>query len=127
LKLEPNAEPIEAIEVLVNGRQATTPGMRNAAARLAATPTLERSIEVPLEQGENNIRIIARNKVGQTVRDFVLFRDATGPLDKSGTHYVLAIGVDKYAQLPQTCGPNGNQSCDLCYAGKATNVSYVRC
>jgi WD40 repeat protein/tetratricopeptide (TPR) repeat protein len=53
LKLEPNAEPIEAIEVLVNGRQVTTPGMRNAAARLAATPTPERSIEVPLEQGEN--------------------------------------------------------------------------
>ena len=65
LKLEPNAEPIEAIEALVNGRQATTPGMRNATARLAATPTLERSIEVPLEQGENNIRLIARNKVVQ--------------------------------------------------------------
>jgi uncharacterized caspase-like protein len=118
LKLEPNAESIETIEALVNGRQATTPGMRNAAARLAATPTLERSIEVPLEPGENNIRIVARNKVGQTAHDLVLFRDDAGPLDKSGALYVLAVGVDKYAQLPQTCGPNGNQPCDLRYAGK---------
>jgi hypothetical protein len=118
LKLEASAAPIEAIEVLVNGRQVTTPNMRNATARLAATPTLERSIEVPLEQGENNIRIVARNRVGQTGRDLKLFRDNVGAIDKSGTLYVLAIGVDKYAQLPPTCGPNGNQSCDLRYAGK---------
>src|SRR5262249_42078276 len=85
LKLEPNAEPIETIEVLVNGRQATTPGMRNAAARLATTPTLERSVEVPLEQGENQIRIVARNKVGQTERGLTLFRDSLGPLNKRGT------------------------------------------
>jgi uncharacterized caspase-like protein len=116
LKLEPNPEPIEAIEVLVNGRQATTPGMRNAAARLATAPTSERNIEVPLEQGENNIRILARNRVGQTAREFVLFRDKAGALDKGGTLYVLAIGVDKYAQLPATCGANGNQPCDLRYA-----------
>ena len=92
--------------------------MRNATARLAVTPTPERIIEVPLEQGENNIRIVARNKVGQTAHDFVLFRDSAGALDKSGTLYVLAIGVDKYAQLPPTCGPKGNGSCDLRYAGK---------
>ena len=118
LKVEANAEPIEAIEVLVNGRQATTSAMRNATARLAATPTPERNVEVPLEQGENNIRIVARNKVGQTAREFVLYRDKAGALDKSGTLYVLTIGVDKYAQLPPTCGVNGNQSCDLRYAGK---------
>jgi len=102
----------------VNGRQATTSAMRNATARLAATPTPERNVEVPLEQGENNIRIVARNKVGQTAREFVLYRDKAGALDKSGTLYVLTIGVDKYAQLPPTCGVNGNQSCDLHYAGK---------
>jgi WD40 repeat protein/uncharacterized caspase-like protein len=118
LKVEANAEPIEAIEVLVNGRQATTSAMRNATARLAAAPTLERNIEVPLEQGENDIRIVARNKVGQTARQFVLFRDQAGALDKSGTLYVLTIGVDKYAHLPATCGTNGDQSCDLHFAGK---------
>jgi WD40 repeat protein/uncharacterized caspase-like protein len=118
LQLEANADPIENIEVLVNGRQATTPGIRNAMARLAATPSLERVVEVPLEQGENHIRVIASNNVGQTARELILFRDNPGQLDKKGTLYVLAIGVDKYAQLPPTCGPNGNQSCDLRYAGK---------
>jgi WD40 repeat protein len=118
LKLEPNAEPVDVIELVVNGRQATTPGLRNATARLAASSTAERRVEVPLEQGENNIRIVARNKVGQTARDFVLFHDKPGLLDKRGTLYVLAIGVDKYAHMPPTCGPDGNQSCDLRYAGK---------
>jgi WD40 repeat protein len=118
LKLELNADPIEAIDVLVNGRQTTTPALRNATARLAASGTPERRIEVPLEQGENKIRVVARNKVGQTVRDFVLFHDKPGLLDGRGTLYVLAIGVDKYPKLPPTCGPNSNQACDLRYAGK---------
>jgi hypothetical protein len=117
LKLESNADPVEDIEVLVNGRQATTTGMRSATARMAAAPTAERTVEVPLEQGENQIRIVVRNKVGQTVREFVLFRDKPGLLDKSATLYVLAIGVDKYDQLPPTCGPSGNESCDLRFAG----------
>jgi hypothetical protein len=51
LKVEANAASIEAIEVLVNGRQATTSAMRNATARLAVTPTPERNVVVPLEQG----------------------------------------------------------------------------
>jgi len=53
LKVEANAGSIEAIEALLNGRQATTSAMRNATARLAVTPTPERNVEVPLEQGEN--------------------------------------------------------------------------
>lgn len=115
LQLEPNADPIEAIEVLVNGRQATTPTLRNATARLASLGVPERRIEVPLEQGENNIRIVARNQVGQTIRDFILFHDKPGILDARGTLYVLAIGVNKYPHLPPICG-DGRQNCDLRYA-----------
>jgi hypothetical protein len=118
LQLEANADPVMDIDVLVNGRQATTSDVRSATARLAAAPTLERTLVVPLEQGENQVRIVARNKVGQTVQDFILFRDMPGLLDKSGTLYVLAIGVDKYAQLPPTCGALGNRPCDLQFAGK---------
>jgi len=47
-----------------------------------------------------------------------LYRDKAGALDKSGTLYVLAIGVDKFSQLPPTCGASGIQSCDLGFAGK---------
>jgi WD40 repeat protein/esterase/lipase superfamily enzyme len=118
LKLEPNADPVETIEVLVNGRQATTPELRNATARSAATATLERDIAVPLEQGENKIRVVAHNKVGQTAREFVLFHDRPGLLDRRGILYVLAIGVDKYPHLPPICGLERNQTCDLQFAGK---------
>ena len=117
LKLEANPDAIETIEVLVNGRQTTTPTLRNATARLAALGVPERRIEVPLEQGENKIRIVARNQVGQTVRDFILFHDKPGILDARGTLYVLAIGVNKYPHLPPICG-DGKQNCDLRYAGK---------
>jgi uncharacterized caspase-like protein len=94
------------------------PMVRSATARLASAMRRERTLEVPLEQGENQVRIVARNKVGQTVRNFILIRDKPGLLDNSGVLYVLAIGVDKYAQLPPTCGPLGNQSCDLRFAGQ---------
>jgi WD40 repeat protein len=118
LKLEPNDDPIEGIEVLVNGRQTTTPALRNATARLAGSGSPERRVEVPLEQGENKIRIVARNQVGQTVRDFVLYHDKPGALDGRGKLYILAIGVDRYTRLPPICGPTSNMACDLRYAGK---------
>ena len=118
LKLEPNTDPVDGIDVLVNGRQTTTPTLRNATARAVATGLDEHFIDVPLEQGENKIRIVARNKVGQTVKEFILFHDRRGQLDARGTLYVLAIGVDKYARLPSLCGPDKKQSCNLRFAGK---------
>lgn len=118
LQVEPNGDPVEAIEVLVNGRQATSSALRNATARYATLGISDRRVEVPLEQGENKIRIVARNKVGQTVREFVLFHDKPGTLDRRGTLYVLAIGVDKYKQLPPNCGEDRKQNCDLRFAGK---------
>ena len=110
LQLESNPDPVEEVEVFVNGRQTTTPELRSATARMAATPSSERSLDVPLEQGKNQIIIIVRNKIGQSVSELVLFRDFPGLLDKNGTLYVLAIGVDKYDQLPHVCGAFGNES-----------------
>src|SRR5262249_49369454 len=40
-----------------------------------------------------------------------------GALDKRGTLYILAIGVDKYPGLGNTCGFRSNESCDLRYSG----------
>ena len=114
LKVELNADPVEAIEVLVNGRQATTPALRNATARLATSGPPERRIEVPLEQGENKIRIVARNKVGQTVRDVVLFHDKPGLLDRRGKLYLLAIGVDRSESAIHLRRRHGNLRSQLC-------------
>jgi uncharacterized caspase-like protein len=47
----------------------------------------------------------------------VLTHEGDGDLDKRGTLYILAIGVDQYPKLGQTCGATGNGTCDLRYSG----------
>jgi hypothetical protein len=42
-----------------------------------------------------------------------LNHEGEGALDKKGTLYILAIGVDRYPGLGNTCGALGNESCDL--------------
>jgi WD40 repeat protein len=116
LKLDSNPDPVEAVEVLVNGRQATTPELRGTTPRWV--PASAYTVGVPLEPGENRIRILARNNVGRTAQEFVLFRDGAEPAAARGSLYILAIGADRYSKLPQWCGPNGNESCDLRFAGK---------
>lgn len=34
-----------------------------------------------------------------------------------GTLYIIAVGIDRYAALGNTCGPEGKSSCDLRYSG----------
>jgi hypothetical protein len=46
-----------------------------------------------------------------------LNHDGEGDLDKRGTLYIIAIGVDKYPSLGNTCGYLANQSCDLALSG----------
>ncbi len=42
-------------------------------------------------------------------------QDGDGALDKRGTLYLLAIGVDKYPGLGENCGRLGTSSCDLSF------------
>jgi hypothetical protein len=78
-----NKDPLKSIEVTVNGRQVTTRAMRGLD---RPTPQAhERELEIPLEKGENRIRIVAANSVGETVRELLLYH--AGPettLDKKG-------------------------------------------
>jgi uncharacterized caspase-like protein len=46
-----------------------------------------------------------------------LTHEGEGDLDKRGTLYILAIGVDAYKGLGNHCGEDGHQSCDLNFAG----------
>ncbi len=57
---------------------------------------------------EDTIAIAAENSTGETVAALSLIHKGEGDLDKPGTLYILAIGVDKYPYLP------GN---DLRYSG----------
>ncbi len=108
LAVKANKDPLKSIEVTVNGRQVTTRAMRGLD---RPTPQAhERELEIPLEKGENRIRIVAANAVGETVRELLLYH--AGPettLDKKGKLYIVAIGVDNYVKL-------GNQAA-LRFAG----------
>ena len=113
VELEPTSDPVKLIRIQVNGRQI-------AEAQPEGTPGFapgERTFEVPLAKGENKIAIAAVNDTGETVASLSLTHEGEGDLDKRGTLYILAIGVDAYKGLGNNCGEDGKQSCDLNFAG----------
>jgi WD40 repeat protein len=106
-------DPITGVQLFVNGARLTPPDMRGFIPHGNTSP---RAIRVPLAQGENRVTVRAVNAVGMTERGLVFFGAKSGPLDRKGTLFVVAVGVDKYPQLPLICrGALG--SCDLQYAG----------
>jgi tetratricopeptide (TPR) repeat protein len=88
---------ITAFDVKVNGREVTPRTVRDLrrGAVLAEPPVLN----VPLEKGENRIQVTARNDVGETVNELMVYLDREGLLDKKGRLFVLAVGVDNYSKL----------------------------
>jgi hypothetical protein len=63
------------------------------------------------------VRIALTNDIGEKAEVLTLAHEGEGALDKRGTLYILAIGVDSYATLGKTCGENNKQSCDLRFSG----------
>jgi uncharacterized caspase-like protein len=59
------------------------------------------------------VRITLTNAIGEKAEVLTLNHEGEGVLDKRGTLYILAIGVDKYPGLGNTCGVLSNESCDL--------------
>ena len=55
---------------------------------------------MPLAKAENKIAVAAVNDTGETVASVSVAHEGEGDLDKRGTLYILAIGVDKYPNLP---------------------------
>ena len=98
LNIEANEDPISAFDVTVNGRQVTQREARGLV-RLDKGARSE-SLSVPLEAGENRIRIVAKNAVGQTAAELLLnLAAAQGALDRKGKLYLVAAGVDDYSKL----------------------------
>jgi uncharacterized caspase-like protein len=52
-----------------------------------------------LEKGENHIQVVARNGVGETVQDLLVYLDREGVLNQKGKLFIVAVGVDKYSKL----------------------------
>ena len=94
--LEATRAPMKVIRIQVNGQQIAehqpeqgggfAPGALN--------------FVVPLAKGRNAIRVIGIGESGETSADLIVTHDGDGDLDKRGTLYVLAIGVDDYPNLP---------------------------
>jgi Caspase domain/WD domain, G-beta repeat/WD40-like Beta Propeller Repeat len=112
IAVEAVPDPVKSIRLQVNGRsvESVTPDIG------AGGLTGEQSFDVPLTKGRNEVRITLANATGEKAEALVLNHDGDGDLDKRGTLYILAIGVDRYPAMGNTCG-NGSQSCDLRFAG----------
>jgi hypothetical protein len=59
-------------------------------------PPGEHALEVPLARGRNEVRIMLTNAIGKKAQVLTLSHEGDGALDKRGTLYLLAIGIDKY-------------------------------
>ena len=74
-------------------------------------------LNVPLYSGRNVVRIVARSSANLLSEEtVVVIHQGEGVLDKRETLVVVAIGVDKYPNVPKRCGGPGG-SCDLNFAG----------
>ena len=70
-------------------------------------------VEVPVEDGENTIRITGTNEFGYlTERSVTAIARRKEKVADKGKLYVAVIGVDKYPFLTEACG---GRSCDLRY------------
>jgi len=100
--LEKNALPVLETRITVSdGKQETTVEPR-AVAWPDQAPRLDpgmtpRAYEVPLYKGENTVRIVAINAAGESEpREAAITHNGDGALDKRGTLWVLAVGVNDY-------------------------------
>jgi Caspase domain/WD domain, G-beta repeat len=114
IAIEATPDPIKAIRVQVNGREIgdVTPDIGSGGFGAG-----EQMLVVPLARGKNEVRISLTNAIGEKAEVLALNHEGEGALDKRGTLYILAIGVDKYPGLGNTCGLLGNESCDLTVSG----------
>lgn len=96
LALEATPDPVKLIRIQVNGTQIAAhqpesgPGFKPGTLKFP----------VPLAKGRNIIRVVAVNDTGETPAEVAITHNGDGDLDKHGTLYILAIGVDKYPNIP---------------------------
>jgi WD40 repeat protein len=114
IEIQSTPDPVKAIRVQVNGRQVEE---KTAAIDSGGFGAGEQLLDVPLGRGRNDVRVTLTNATGEKAETIVLTHEGEGALDKRGTLYLLAIGVDKYPGLGANCGSLGTSSCDLNYPG----------
>ncbi len=102
----------DSIEAYVNGRQVIS---RGKDALLKQMRGFQENLTLPLDAGENNIRIVAHNAIGQTERNFTLFYKGRDK-HQQGRLFIVAIGVSDY----------NDNDLDLNFAAKDATAFYNR-
>jgi len=114
ITIEAVPDPIWAMRVQVNGRQVSEITARTGSGGIQPG---EHDLDVPLGKGRNEVRITLANAIGDKTETLLLNHQAGGDLDKRGTLHILAIGVERYPGLGNTCGSDGTKSCDPRFTG----------
>lgn len=110
--IDPGRDPVKRFTVRVNGVQVSEQSGGGIAGEI--------EVKVPLGKGDNRITIVAQNNIGESKADdgtITVTHQGEGALDRRGTLHILAVGIDKYANMPKICGDTGTKSCDLSYPG----------
>jgi WD40 repeat protein len=110
IRIAGTPDPVKSIRVQVNGLQVEE---KTAEIDSGGFRAGEQLLDVPLARGRNEVRITLTNAIGEKAETVTLIQEGEGALDKRGTLYILAIGVDKYPGLGESCGQFGTASCDL--------------
>jgi len=110
LSFAANAEPIQAIEIYSNDSLLVP--------RKIALPELKDSshqgYSVPLFSGLNQLRVVARNRIGETVEQLNVYLNEHNALEDIGDLYLVAIGVSKYREQEKSL--KSSKSLNLNYA-----------
>jgi WD40 repeat protein len=94
LDITGNDNPIKTIEVYVNDSLAITRGKIVLPQR---RESYRKTIDISLEQGMNKLRIIAKNRIGETAKDWQI-KYLSRQRQQQGNLYLIAIGVSDYQQ-----------------------------
>ena len=110
IAIEATPDPVRLLRVQVNGRQVEeqTPAVDSGGFGAG-----ERLLNVPLAKGRNEVRVSLTNAIGEKPETLVLDHEGDGDLDRRGTLHILAIGVNDYKGLGNSCDGAG---CDLRYS-----------
>ena len=96
---EPNALPVIAVKAFVDGVRVTLHEIDPPPGKPTTHPdgSKLKVYEVPLHKGENVVRVVAVNSAGESLpKHATIIHLAEGELDRRGTLWLLAVGVDKY-------------------------------
>ena len=106
---ETRDDPVKGFDVFVNDVKVSADAKRQGG---------DVSFDVPLGQGTNRVRVVARSAndlLGEAAIEIT--QNGEGALDKRDHLFIIAVGVDKYPNMPPACGPKRDRNCDLSYAG----------